>query len=322
MQTTAIMEAGQSFNDTVYYYVKDYQGNVRNVVREDGAVVESNEYYPYGGLFSAAPSVQPYKYGAKELDRTHGLDWYDSKARFYDPLLGRTNSMDKKAGDYTWLSPYLWCAANPIRFTDPDGRIVIVSVGNEPIGTTTINLYSNSELNKGNIVGKTTIEVPVYEVAISNESGSSSIFYFTRIGYRKNYNNQKEPATEVTFDVVNDGDSYNGVIKSRWKGTDNVLEFRDNGNANNQTISGKKANVIANRTAIQFHVKGATDGCLMSVGKNQIRNSTKKIRENLPNTSTEAQNSFMKEIKKYIKEDVKNSFSSNIKVSFKQLYPE
>ena len=121
-------------------------GNVRSVVREDGVVVESNEYYPYGGLFSATPSVQPYKYGTQplarrsgrcnvgrmpvantkttfgnELDRTHGLDWYDSKARFYDPLLGRANSMDKKAGDYTWLSPYCWCAANPIRFTDPDG---------------------------------------------------------------------------------------------------------------------------------------------------------------------------------------------------------
>ena len=125
MQTTAIMEAGQSFNDTVYYYVKDYQGNVRSVVREDGAVVESNEYYPYGGLFSATPSVQPYKYGAKELDRTHGLDWYDSKARFYDSILLRTNSMDKKAGDYTWLSPYLWCAANPIRFTDPSGMYIL-----------------------------------------------------------------------------------------------------------------------------------------------------------------------------------------------------
>ena len=115
---------GYIVNDTVYYYVKDYQGNVRSVVREDGAVVESNEYYPYGGLFSATPSVQPYKYGAKEFDRTHGLDWYDSKARFYDSILLRTNSVDKKAGDYTWLSPYLWCGGNPIKFVDPDGRKV------------------------------------------------------------------------------------------------------------------------------------------------------------------------------------------------------
>ncbi len=122
---------GYIVNDTVYYYVKDYQGNVRSVVREDGAVVESNEYYPYGGLFSATPSVQPYKYGAKELDRTHGLDWYDSQARFYDSVLLRTNSIDKKAGDYTWLSPYLWCAANPIHFTDPTGMYLLNEDGSK-----------------------------------------------------------------------------------------------------------------------------------------------------------------------------------------------
>ena len=99
-------------------------GNVRNVVREDGAVVESNEYYPYGGLFSATPSVQPYKYGAKELDRTHGLDWYDSQARWVNPMSGRTTTMDRFAEKYYHLSPYLWCAANPIKFVDPDGRKV------------------------------------------------------------------------------------------------------------------------------------------------------------------------------------------------------
>ena len=129
MQTTAIMEAGQSFNDTVYYYVKDYQGNVRNVVREDGAVVESNEYYPYGGLFSAAPSVQPYKYGAKELDRTHGLDWYDFGAIMHDAMLTRWGTIDPFAEKYYTFSPYIYCAANPIRFTDPDGLVIYLPNG-------------------------------------------------------------------------------------------------------------------------------------------------------------------------------------------------
>ena len=118
------MEAGQSFNDTVYYYVKDYQGNVRNVVREDGAVVESNEYYPYGGLFSAAPSVQPYKYGAKELDRTHGLDWYDFGARMHDAMLTRWGTIDPFAEKYYNFSPYIYCAANPIKFIDPTGKTI------------------------------------------------------------------------------------------------------------------------------------------------------------------------------------------------------
>ena len=103
-------------------------GNVRSVVREDGAVVESNEYYPYGGLFSATPSVQPYKYGAKELDRTHGLDWYDFGARMHDAMLTRWGTIDPFAEKYFNLSPYIYCAANPIKFVDPDGCDGIVCI--------------------------------------------------------------------------------------------------------------------------------------------------------------------------------------------------
>ena len=32
--------------------------------------------------------LQPYKYIGKELDRTHGLDWYDHGARHYAPVTG------------------------------------------------------------------------------------------------------------------------------------------------------------------------------------------------------------------------------------------
>ena len=84
-------------SDTLHYYIKDYQGNVRIVVRQDDAVVESTDYYPYGGLFSATASVQPYKYGAKELDRTHGLDLYDfTICEGVFDTLNDTNKVDTK----------------------------------------------------------------------------------------------------------------------------------------------------------------------------------------------------------------------------------
>ena len=47
--------------------------DVGSVVRQDGAVVESTDYYPYGTPFTTAGAVQPYKYGTKELDRMHGF---------------------------------------------------------------------------------------------------------------------------------------------------------------------------------------------------------------------------------------------------------
>ena len=153
--------SGYIKNDTVYSYVKDYQGNIRSVVRQDGAVVESTDYYPYGTPFTTAGAVQPYKYGSKELDRMHGLDLYDSQARWYDSLLGRTSTMDPKAEKYYNLSPYLWCAGNPVRYIDPDGNYVIGNDNkrvtfNKETGKLSDNL-SNSQFVIFNAMLKTEI---------------------------------------------------------------------------------------------------------------------------------------------------------------------
>ena len=125
-----------------HYYIKDYQGNVRAVIDQQGALEEVNNYYPYGSLMGGGTvgnnaSVQPYKYGTKELDRQNGLDWYDSQARHYDPLLGRTPTMDPKAEDYAPISPYAWCAGNPVLLSDPTGKDAIISVDGNRI---TVNI--------------------------------------------------------------------------------------------------------------------------------------------------------------------------------------
>jgi RHS repeat-associated protein len=115
-----------------HYYIKDYQGNVRAVIDEAGRLEEVNNYYPYGGLMGAAGSgVQSRKYGGKELDRENGLDWYDSQARHYDPTAGRTPTMDSKAESFYSMTPYLWCAGNPVRNIDPTGEELIVMGSDE-----------------------------------------------------------------------------------------------------------------------------------------------------------------------------------------------
>ena len=45
------MGARQLFSN-LHHYIKDYQGNVRSVVRQDVVVVESTGYYPYGKILS------------------------------------------------------------------------------------------------------------------------------------------------------------------------------------------------------------------------------------------------------------------------------
>ena len=81
----------------LYFYIKDYQGNVRVVLNQANQPVEVNSYYPYGGLMAATTTTegtQPYKYSTKELDRENGLDWNDNKARMYDHTNGRTTTME------------------------------------------------------------------------------------------------------------------------------------------------------------------------------------------------------------------------------------
>ena len=107
-----------------HYYLRDHLGSNRMVVSGNVAVEQANEYYAYGGPWgdvSTNQGFQPYKYNGKELDRVHGLDWYDYGARHYDPAFAQFTQMDPLCEQYPHLSPYVYCAGNPVNAIDPDG---------------------------------------------------------------------------------------------------------------------------------------------------------------------------------------------------------
>ena len=108
-----------------HYYLRDHLGGNRMVVSGNVAVEQANEYYAYGGPWgdvSTNQGFQSYKYNGKELDRVHGLDWYDYGARRYDPAYCQFTQMDPLCEQYPHLSPYVYCAGNPVRYVDPDGE--------------------------------------------------------------------------------------------------------------------------------------------------------------------------------------------------------
>ena len=108
-------------------YLTDHQGNIRMVVSESAAVRQVVNYYPYGALMAenTRVDVQRYMYNGKELDRMHGLDWYDYGARHYDAAIGRWHSMDDMCHAYYDISPYAYCGGDPVNAIDPDGNIII-----------------------------------------------------------------------------------------------------------------------------------------------------------------------------------------------------
>ena len=104
------------------YHIKDWQGNVRAVIDDQGALLEINYYYPYGMLMGQATAgEQPYKYGGKELDRENGWDSYDVHARWLTSPIAQWTTQDPLAEANPWLSPYNYCAGDPVNFVDNNG---------------------------------------------------------------------------------------------------------------------------------------------------------------------------------------------------------
>ena len=92
-------------------------------LRDDTVFLKTGERYlklyyrgPWGDT-STSQGVQSFKYNGKELDRIHGLDWYDYGARCYDPAFAQFTQMDPLCEQYPHLSPYAYCAGNPARFS-------------------------------------------------------------------------------------------------------------------------------------------------------------------------------------------------------------
>jgi RHS repeat-associated protein len=72
-------------------------------------------------------TYQDYLFGGKEFDREYEINAYDFKARFYDITDDRFWSMDPMAEKYYSISPYAYCANNPVKLIDPNGKEIIIS---------------------------------------------------------------------------------------------------------------------------------------------------------------------------------------------------
>ena len=111
-------------HDSLYSYVRDFRGDVVAVVGPGGEPVETTGYDPYGAITWADGDVQPHKHAGKEWEPAHGLELYDFDARHLDPVLGRFTTPDPAAAKYPSISPYAYCAANPLRYSDPTGMFI------------------------------------------------------------------------------------------------------------------------------------------------------------------------------------------------------
>ena len=108
------------------YFISDHLGSTRLIAYPNGSVIEQNDYMPYGERHSnssLATSGNPFLYNGKELQKSFGINYIDSEARF-QRLDGAFNSIDPLCEENYWISPYSYCNGNPINTIDPDGNKV------------------------------------------------------------------------------------------------------------------------------------------------------------------------------------------------------
>ena len=107
---------------TVKYQHTDALGSPVAVTNEAGAVIERNEYEPFGAIIGK-PNYNGMGYTGHMMDGATGLTYMQQ--RYYDESVGRFLSVDPVTADAASganFNRYKYASNNPYKFVDPDGR--------------------------------------------------------------------------------------------------------------------------------------------------------------------------------------------------------
>ena len=108
-------------DEGMVYALTDHLGSVRVLVDDEGEVLERNDYYPFGTRHpntNYASTSNRYLFGRMEMQDFSTNPTYDFGARMLDGKSGRWMTMDPKAEKYHSMTPYGYCANNPISNID------------------------------------------------------------------------------------------------------------------------------------------------------------------------------------------------------------
>ena len=127
----------RKMHDNIRLYHADHLGSTSLVTDIDGEITQHVAYIPYGEVFVEQRNGSwntPYLFNAKELDEETGLYYYG--ARYLDPTHATWLSVDPLFEKYVGMTPYGYCAGNPVGLVDPDG------MQNEEVSNTWSNVLN------------------------------------------------------------------------------------------------------------------------------------------------------------------------------------
>ena len=143
-----IEEGGE--DKQIYYYHTDHLGSSSWITDYKGISMQHMQYLPFGETWTdqrISGWNSRYTFSGKEKDKETGLSYFG--ARYYDADISIWLSVDPLANKYPSLSPYVYCANNPIQLIDPDGRKIVIA-GSEAEATT--QQLENTTSKKFNLI--------------------------------------------------------------------------------------------------------------------------------------------------------------------------
>ena len=218
---------------TVHHHITDHLGSVRAVVDFAGNVLETSDFLPYGTRWSQTggsssatitDATNRWRYSGKEEQKAinAALPLIDYGARMYDPAIARWMSVDPMAEKYYPMGGYNYCAGNPVKYIDSDGRKILL-----PKGTTRQNIYlvlgNLQKLTDDRLVYSTQKDGTV-RIRIAS-MGEGNKITGTRLIRRLNSSKHTMTIQIGSFDRGNSEIDKNSDNATNGEGTDVVVSF-------------------------------------------------------------------------------------------------
>ena len=288
------------------WHVRDHLGSVRAIAGIGNYITgvrELNTYLPFGtripGSIQAADNR--HRFGGKEEQRygTFNLGLSDFGARYYDPYSCRWTTRDPMAGKYLSLSPYNYCAGNPVNMVDPEGSVIgniigaLVGAGSDYIGQVAVNAAVNISNGKS-LKGILTKNIDLADIGIAAiegffTSGASAGKTFSKKGAKVLVSaiaGAVAGAVDYTVEKGPETGSAQSVITGAVAGT--LAGSADPGIKTKNVMTNTSSNKATNKAKEEALNKGhrlPTEEAKRIAAKNSANNSEKAAINNAINNS-------------------------------------
>ncbi len=173
----------------------------------------------------------PYTFSSKERDAETGLSYFGS--RYYSSDLSIWLSVDPMSDKYASLSPYVYCADNPVKLVDPNGEEIWISSSTNENGEKIYSIHITAFLVDRSVKKLSSEDMERYKAEIID-------------GLKKTYEGALDDNTKVHV-------SADIVIKEKGEFVDplstrhiiNIVDkLEDKNHAAESTIGGGEMNLL------------------------------------------------------------------------------